>query len=307
VYPGRVLAGIAFALISLTACSKSGNTAAPSAASATATPAPATTTPAAPPAPATYKINLTPPWAVGQKFGYVGDETNTAPDGSKTVLHFAADATVLALLPDGDPQTVEYLVTDLKYINTDIAWGEMPAVGARIVTQYTADNKLLIIANGKALSDDAHDFCADVLTITGAKHPDQEVLGPAKPVAVNATWAMNATAFMENETADGSMTCSQAAGTMTLASVQGTGNAQVGTVTGNAESTGADPADASGEGRDTFQNKVGFEETFPLSGKGVFKQTYTIVTNTQPLNAQGALAGPVETAHNDLTQQVTIP
>ncbi|HTB63530.1 MAG TPA: hypothetical protein VK737_08065 [Opitutales bacterium] len=298
---GRYLTCTAFALISLTACSKSGNTAPSSTAAA------ATTTPAAPPAPVTFKINLTPPWVVGQKFGYVGDETNTAPDGSKTVLHIAADATVLALLPDGDPQMVEYLVTDLKYLNTDIAWGEMPAVGARIVTQYTADNKILIIANGKALTDNAHDFCSDVLTLTGAKHPDQEVLGPAKPVEVNATWSMNTTAFIENESADGSSTCTQASGTIKLDSVQGTGSAQVGTVSGNVDMAGADPADASGHGRDTFQNTVGFEETFPLSAKGVFKQTYTMVINTQPLNAQGALAGPAETAHNELIEQVTIP
>jgi hypothetical protein len=300
--PGSFLACAALAAAGLlVACSKSNTDTAPATAPAAA---PAPTTPAAP---TTYTINLTPPWKVGQKFGYVGEETNTDPDGHKSTVHLEAHGVVLELLPDGDPQTVEYIVTTLKVASADISPAEVPVTGSRIVTQYTVGDKLLIIANSHAVSDNLHDALEDILTLTGPRHPDQEVLGTTAPVAVAANWPINATAYMDNQGPDQGPPLKKVAGTMILGNVQGAGREQIGTVTGVVNSEAEDPGDATGEGRASVTSKVGITETFPFSGQGVFTQNYLIAQTMQPLRPNGQAAGPPETSTDELLQQVTIP
>jgi len=294
-----ILAGAFLATIGMLAsCSKSN----PDAAQASAT------TVAAPVSPApsgNYAINLTPPWKEGQKFGFIGSEDSTDSDGGKTSTHLEADAAVLSLLPDGDPKTVEYTVRSLQIINPDVSTAEVPAAGAKILTQFAFDDNLLINANGHPVSDDLHDALEEILTITGAKHPDQEVLGPTTPVTISASWPINSAAYLDNEGKVSST--NKATGNMTFIGVQGTGSGQTGTVSGMVNSETNDPGDASGQGRDTILAKVGITDTFPLSGHGVFAQKYTEAQSVQPLHPNGQPDGAVQNSTDELMQQVTIP
>ncbi len=110
----------ALAVATLSACSKSGTNAGPPA-------------PAAPPAaatPATYTINISPAWTVGQIFDYVGDDVTNSPDGKETV-HFEATGEIVSLTPNGNPQKVIYTVKGLRVNGGEVPARQFPGQGRK--------------------------------------------------------------------------------------------------------------------------------------------------------------------------------
>ena len=135
---------------------------------------------------------------MGQKFGYVSDDSTTTSDGRDTI-HFEADGEVLALLPSGNPQKLAYTVKVLRVTNANIPPTSLPTIGAKVVVEYAAHGKKIVIFNDNPADPDAADFLDSVLWITTRNHTDQEIYGPTVPVAVGASWPVNPVGLDDNE------------------------------------------------------------------------------------------------------------
>ncbi len=270
---------------------------------------PAGTTPTSPPplstaAPvaATYAIKISPDWKVGQKFGYVADDHSITADGEDDI-HFDADGEVLALLPSGNPQRLAYTVKALKVTGADFPKAKLPVAGSKIVIEFAADNKKRVTIDGKAADPDTADFLAEVLWITIRNHTDQEIYGPKAPVAIGASWPINAAAFLDSHD-EGDSHYDSISGSLTLQSVDGASDAQLAVVSGNLTAKGQSPPSDPG----SFADQLKFTASAPINHHGVFKEIMNSTTTfTPPPSLSSLLAGGASTVKETVTQVITMP
>ena len=182
---------------------------------------------------------------MGEKFGYVSDDLSTSSDG-QTLIHFEADGEVLALLPSGNPQKIDgfYIVKNLR-ASQEPTWLHRFCcgfVGSKVVVEFAAkEGKRIVTFDDKPADPDvAFDFLQAVLWITIRKHTDQEIYGSSAPVAVGASWPINAATYLDyNEEGDPHFTSAE--GSLTLQSVEGDGDNQIGIIAGTYTVKGQNP------------------------------------------------------------------
>ena len=286
----RLILVAALAVAVLPACSKNG--AATTAPAASATPPPAK----APTAPATYAINISPAWTVGQVFGYVGDDVTDSPDG-KVSVHLEADGEVMALMPNGNPQKIAYTVKVLRVTGGDIPQAGFPATGAKIVAEDAANNKQVVTFDGKPADSDVADALGAVLWLTAPNHTDQEVYGPTAPVALAATWPINAAAFMDYKL-EGQPQTTSIDGLLTLDRIEGDGDQRMSVISGDFKTAGKSPPDAPG----TYTGTYHFTVSAPLNHQGVYREVMATTTHVTPTDPTEKPATIQETT----TQEVTV-
>jgi hypothetical protein len=271
--------------------------------SATSAPAPApssSTTPASA-APATYSVNISPDWKVGQKFGYVADDMSNDPDGT-TKIHFEADGEVLALLPSGNPQKVAYTVKALHVSGPDLVQGNFPHPGSTLVIEFAPNGKRNVTLYDHPLDPDIAGVLEGVLWLTIRNHTDHEIFGPAHPVAIGATWPLNTAAYLDFHE-EGDPIYTSAAGTLTLQSIDGTGDNRVGVITGTFNLKGQNPPDDPG----SFAGQFKFTGSAPLNHVGVFKESVSSNTTTTPATTlTNFLTKSSTTSQETVTEEITV-
>ncbi len=263
--------------------------------------APATTTTAKA---ATYTVNISPPEKVGQKETVVIDlDAKTANQmaitipnsptpqnqnqNMETVAHLEGEGEVLAVFPNGGMQKGALTVKVFTATQNGQPVPGLPAAGAKIVAEKTGKTATFTV-DDKPASAQVAALLQKVVSMGDDKHTDQEIFGPQNPVAVGATWPVNAAKMIEGLKDElGAITGVN--GTMKLDSITGSGDDQVATVSGNFTIEGVQPPMPPGVTIDTAAFGGSISGSIPATAtKGTGKNTETM---NGKITAHGDMGG----------------
>jgi hypothetical protein len=260
--------------------------------------APAAPAPAAAPATApadgsatakTYKLNLSPPFKVGEKFSLSTNTTTdmdllitatapgmTAPQTQHQQLFGAltleGDCEVLAVTTEGQPQKLAVTVKTLKALQNGQEIPGLPAAGDKIIAEKTGKNDKTLTVNGKPLNPELAKLIEDSFPVQSDGESDQIMFGPKGPVAVGATWSPNPAMLADLQTNLPSATGID--GKLKLDGVETSGDGQVAKISANLTVLGATAPLPPPLNTFPAECHVQLTGTFPSAAKGTFNQVH---------------------------------
>jgi len=306
------LRAIALAVFSLAAISPAGAQTAP-VAPAISTPAPT----------ATYKINLSPPFKVGQKYTLVNntksdlDVTLTiSPPGAPTpqvqqikqsnVIHLEADCAVLAITAEGQPKKLVLTVKALKASQNGQNIAGLPGAGDVITAESTGKRDKTFSISGQPLNPAVSNLLKTFIPVGRDGTNSQIMYGTKDPVAVGATWVPGPAMLADLQ--DSMPNVAGIQGGVKLESVAGSGDAQVARISGNFSILGATAPLSPPLNTIPAQCTVLLGGAFPATAKGTFDESLKMIMKLSgSTDAGGAHLKAEGTIIQDGTQTITVP
>ncbi len=251
-------------------------------------PAPAAST--TPAAPKIYKLNLSPPFKIGQKFSENSDVTSnvdmtvtitapslpapqTQPNKQASVLHFEADCEVLAITAEGQPKKVAVTVKVLRASQDGKNVPDLPVAGDKIIAEAASRHVKTMSVGDKPLSDAMVKLLKDVMPVGVDGWNDQIIFGPKEAVAVGATWKLPIPTMLLADLQDSLPTASAVEGVIKLDDLQGSGDNQVAKISSNLTLVGVSVPLPDPMGAMPAQCTVQLTGKFPTMAKGVFDES----------------------------------
>ena len=194
-------------------------------------------------APASYTVNLTTPWKIGQTYTAAVSASETTRTvlmmGEKTLqdqtrrrsAKLDADSIVLAVHAHGGLSKAEFTIRTLLASSNGAPEAPMVPAGAKIVAENTGEKEKSYTINGAAATPDQKAILDLVISLDDPKTNDQTVFGPKKAVAVGETWQLDGNALKEN-LGKGLGQIGTAQGAMHLDTIEGSGASQIAVVSG---------------------------------------------------------------------------
>jgi len=204
---------------------------------------------------AAYTVNLTTPWKVGQTYGFTIDSAESMrsllamadkPDAplkdqtQKRSVHMEADAQALAVFENGGLKKASFTVKTLRATLDGQPEREILPAGAKIVVESTGPEEKTYTVNGQPAADDVEAILKMAISLDDAKHTDQIIFGPKKPVAVGDSWQPDTALVLETIGKSFGAAASTTA-VMKLNAIHGEGANQVADISGSITMAGLKP------------------------------------------------------------------
>lgn len=252
-------------------------------------------------APATYTVNLTTPWKIGQVY----TTAVSASESTRTTLTMGeqklqeqtqqrsakmdAESKVLDVFPHGGLRKAEFTLRTLRASVNGAPETSFLPPGTKIVAENTGANEKAYTVNGAAATADQEAVLKLVISLDDEKNNDQMIFGPKQPVAIGETWKLNEAALKETLGKDmGKIGATE--GTMRLNAVEGSGPSQIAVVSGNVTFSGIKPELPPG-----ITPKSG---TFTAMLDGRIPAARTASTRVENMNATADLSGEAAGPNN---------
>lgn len=203
-------------------------------------------------APATYTVNLTTPWKIGQPYAAavsVSETTRTLLTMGEQKLQeqtqqrsakLDADAKVLAVYPHGGLRKAEFTLRTLRASVNGAPEAAFLPPGTKIVVETTGPMEKSYTINGTAATKEQQSILELVISLDDEKHTDQTLFGPKKTVTVGETWLLDGEALKATLGKGlGQIGSTQSA--MRLVAIEGSGDKQIAVVSGNVTFAGIKP------------------------------------------------------------------
>jgi hypothetical protein len=243
--------------------------------------------------PATYTVNLSLVWQVGQKYGYHSDGTvnnsfdlqavdPTAANGErdlnrgqeKIAFKIEADGTVASIFSNGSLQKVELTVKSFTVSENDGPAVSVAGAGAKIEGYRDPSGKKVFTVDGAPPTDQVARILPSAVTLGRPQLTDNDTYGPPGPVAVGATWPINPAKTLASAAIEG-VQARSATGEMSLARVRGAGDDAQLFVTGSFVLDGMPPPPPFTQGNG--QMKVALKAILPaITGHGTITEESVI-------------------------------
>ncbi|MET0263700.1 MAG: hypothetical protein ABW223_12425 [Rariglobus sp.] len=201
---------------------------------------------------ATYTVDLTSPWKIGQGYSAVvtssQSSATTVSVGGKKVQEqvqrraasFEADAKVLEVYPHGGLRKASFKIRSLRASKDGAPETEFLPAGTEVVAESTGVTEKEFTVNGKKATDEQKAVLGMIITTDGSRHNDQILFGPKNPVAIGDQWSLNGDQLKETIGKEfGTIAVSQ--GTMRLDAIEGSGDSQIAVVSGKVNFKGIQP------------------------------------------------------------------